>query len=461
MPKAKRPATRRSTRQVTLATQNAGTVSKDHNSSTNGRKGARAMATISSTSVPESTNFPEAISLDSLTEAITSGQGEISDNPHVSSVATLQTLQTSIKDLHKATSALTEHLRSTQQRERIAIDIPTANPTRKSSTAGITQATNLPMQASSNDVYQPDNTCPETTIITNVDTRPPSQVTHNTPFNSDQQVGYTLNTAYGNLQSTSNGIPSDSVQRVDIVSPQLKRDILSGKDINLTSLLIPGFKSDQNVERHMVVGDEVIPLKPLSDPRLQKPLTIQEFIRAFSIYKNVMCQTFPQRLQELDTYMSDIVEMAARFQGFAFYEYHKMFSARAATLLQNYNIKVDWSKRDNNLFCTIFAGQRSNTCGVCNSTIHATGFCPLIMRPQSNTKNAPRPQSRPVETHDRRGRQRVFYKSKEICNNFNSSDNCRRFGCDKLHICVSCKSADHSVTEHKCQQSSTGSSPQA
>ena len=73
-------------------------------------------------------------------------------------------------------------------------------------------------------------------------------------------------------------------------------------------------------------GDIIIPLKPLTDPRVNKALTITEFIKAFSIYKNVMCEGFPEREKE-SAYLADIVEMATHFSGLTFYEYHREFSA--------------------------------------------------------------------------------------------------------------------------------------
>jgi hypothetical protein len=88
-------------------------------------------------------------------------------------------------------------------------------------------------------------------------------------------------------QSFGLGVSSDSLPHIDIV---IRRDIIMGKDINLASRLIPGFKSESSSTRHLVQGDEVIQLKPLSDSRLSRSLTLSEFIMAFSIYTNVMCE---------------------------------------------------------------------------------------------------------------------------------------------------------------------------
>jgi hypothetical protein len=183
---------------------------------------------------------------------------------------------------------------------------------------------------------------------------------------------------------TGLGVHADSVPHVSIVSPSIRRDIISGKDINLAALLIPGYKSDLEQSRHLMVGDDAIPLKPLTDTRLHRLLTIQEFLEAFDMYKSVMCEAYAIRRGELDKYQNDIIDMSQHFGGVAFYEYHRAFSAKSAALLLNYNIKLDWSRRDTTLFCSIFSGLRANACTICTSVAHSSEFCPQINVPKSN-----------------------------------------------------------------------------
>ena len=260
-----------------------------------------------------------------------------------------------------------------------------------------------------------------------------------------------------------NGAASDSLPFVEIVSPQLRRDIILGKNINLPSLLIPGAKSGDSdlTNRSILIGEETIPLKPLTDPRLQKNLTIQEFITAFTIYRNIMCSTFPDRREELDAYLRDIIDMSTKFGGFSFYEYHKAFSARAAAILNAYNIKLDWSRRDNNLFCSIFAGHKANACTICNSLSHSTDFCSLAQHKTSNSQRF-RPYENPKpwgsaprnDNVDRKGRARITYQGKEICNDFNSESGCGRPSCRFSHNCASCFKVGHKAINGKCSQGS-------
>ena len=74
------------------------------------------------------------------------------------------------------------------------------------------------------------------------------------------------------------GIPADSLLQIVLVSPQLCQNILSGKDVNLAALFIPG--PGEYEQRSLMVDEEVIPLKPLNDPRVNNALVISEFIKA-------------------------------------------------------------------------------------------------------------------------------------------------------------------------------------
>ena len=179
------------------------------------------------------------------------------------------------------------------------------------------------------------------------------------------------------------GVPSHSVPKVEIISLQMRADILQGKDINLAALLMQGYDPEPELSQRTthVPGGEAVSIRPRSsqskDPRLSKNLTLPEFIKAFNIYSNVMCQGYPHRKGELDAYLTEIIGMATDFGAGTFYEYHKMFSARAATLLLNHNVKLDWSVRDNDMYCKLFAGRRAIACGICSSMAHSTDFCPL------------------------------------------------------------------------------------
>ncbi|CAC5392902.1 unnamed protein product [Mytilus coruscus] len=148
-------------------------------------------------------------------------------------------------------------------------------------------------------------------------------------------------------------------------------------DINLTSLLIPYYSGSGTYE--LSLSEDKI---NKTDPKSSRSLSLGEFIQALGIYKNIMCTTFPHHRSELDLYERDLVDMATRYPGKGFYEYHKRFSADAAAHLRHNKIPVDWSIRNNSLFCNIFANIKPNTCSICSSSFHSSSYCN-----QSNNSN--------------------------------------------------------------------------
>ena len=129
----------------------------------------------------------------------------------------------------------------------------------------------------------------------------------------------------------------------------------------MAALLIPYYNGPH--------ADPTVSAKDKLDPRLNQDLSLSQ-IQAFRIYKNILCEAYPQRRLELDLYECDIVDMATRYQGKDFYDYHKMFSTQAAAHLTFSNIKIDWSGRNKTLFCNIFTNSKVNTCFNCNSSLH-------------------------------------------------------------------------------------------
>ena len=244
------------------------------------------------------------------------------------------------------------------------------------------------------------------------------------------------------------GVQSNSLPRIDVISPELRRQILSGIDVNLASLLIDD--TDQN--RTITFKDQVIDLHPLTDHRLTRPLTLQEFITAFSIYKSVMCSAFPSRVKELDDYQRDIIEMATDYDGFGFYYYHKAFAARSYQFLSQHQIKIDWSVIDDKLYRRYVACTKPNICGLCHSPTHLTSFCPEMAskpyKPQGNASkfsnfstSGPGRIIKPPRSEDKNGRKIITIGGKEVCNNFNSTAGCKFDTCYHAHVCTKCLKA--------------------
>ncbi|XP_056000795.1 uncharacterized protein LOC130048272 [Ostrea edulis] len=238
-------------------------------------------------------------------------------------------------------------------------------------------------------------------------------------------------------------ISSDSVPHIETVSSNLRNQIMQGKDVNLALLLMPHEIEENSL--HDSDGRFIV-IKNNTDPRLQRNLTLSEFIVAFTKYRNILCEFFPERRSELDAYLRDIIEMASTTKGSAFYDYHKAFSARASTLLQQRNIRIDWAIRDTKLFTTIFAGQTINRCEMCNSVTHSSHFCPRIKHNTLQSQSSASQQNPQTSSLcDVQGRPRIKHKGKEICNNFNSVTGCQRKACNLVHICSECKFNNHAA----------------
>ncbi|XP_033730724.1 uncharacterized protein LOC117320169 [Pecten maximus] len=242
---------------------------------------------------------------------------------------------------------------------------------------------------------------------------------------------------------TAYGYAAESLPLIETISPNIRKQIIDGKDVNLTTLLIPYINGPSPSSSD----------KP--DPRYTRSLNIGEFIQAFGIYKNILCSVHSSRRVEMDLYERDIIDMATRYNGKGFYEYHCQFSKRAAAHLRYQNILVDWSIRNNTLFCNIFANLKPISCQRCNSTAHTTHFCPNILTPAPKIQQNNYKLDSQTDVH---GRYRVYYLGKEICNNFNGERGCQNARCQHLHICVTCKK-EHAKLQCPMHISKNGHGP--
>jgi hypothetical protein len=113
--------------------------------------------------------------------------------------------------------------------------------------------------------------------------------------------------------------------------------------------------------------------------------------------------------------------MAQQYGGYGYYEYHRQFSFKAAQYLTQKGIKIDWSLRDQELYMSIFTGQKANCCAVCQSVSHNTPFCP--QRSDSYVPQRPWQQSNSGNNQRKReyGNKTVGFTSsgQPICNNYN------------------------------------------
>lgn len=209
---------------------------------------------------------------------------------------------------------------------------------------------------------------------------------------------------------TADGLPPDMLPHIDVVSQSLRKSIVEGKDVNLSTLLIPGYDNESPDGR--------------TDRRLCDPLTLAEFIMAYGKYKRIMCDHFPRRQKELDLYEGNLIRISNLYGQQAFNDYHKMFSAKSAETIRMANTKLDWSFLDQELYAVVTAGRKAKTCDLCGSVTHGTNQCP---------------KSRYQRREEGSGQ-------KEPCRNFNGQG-CTWKSCRYSHRCSQCKSGKHGATE--------------
>jgi hypothetical protein len=130
-------------------------------------------------------------------------------------------------------------------------------------------------------------------------------------------------------------------------------------------ILLPNYECSQTHTTCITTNSLEVNVPGKPDVRLNRALTIQEFIKSFGKYKRVMTAVYPDRREELDAYAEDIVDIS-NFYGPKCYDYHKMFSAKAAALLTKLKKKVDWSKRDRDILSLIATGVKVNVCKLCS-----------------------------------------------------------------------------------------------
>ena len=82
------------------------------------------------------------------------------------------------------------------------------------------------------------------------------------------------------------GVPASSVSAIDMVSPEIQDQITSSKDVNLNILLIPNY---ENQSKKKITE---------TDERLNRSLSLDEFIVAFGWFKRIMCSVHSWRAED-------------------------------------------------------------------------------------------------------------------------------------------------------------------
>ena len=229
----------------------------------------------------------------------------------------------------------------------------------------------------------------------------------------------------------SYGLHPEQIKDNDYVSESLREKIVNGKYVNMVLLLIPEFEQTKDRKDRY------------RDARLNRSLSIEEFIVAFEKYKRIHCSSHPWRKEELDTYESNLIEIA-RVYGRKFYEYHKIFSQKCAVALEQ-GKKVNWAEKDKDLLQMIIGGTQCNTCNICQEVTHVTQFCPQTFSQLGTYKfQYPQSFSTPVANSTDNQRKTV------LCSWFNAQG-CKKDKCNYFHACSLCNSVTHGKKQCSAQ----------
>jgi hypothetical protein len=213
-------------------------------------------------------------------------------------------------------------------------------------------------------------------------------------------VPLALPTDSGNMASSK--VTAGMFPHLHLVTPTQRQTIIEGKYIILASLLVP--PSDNHDIRQI----------------------------------EVECGIEDRRV-ELDNYLQDIIDMAVKFKGKAFYEYHKAFAKKAAAIKQIKGSTIDWAVRDEKLYNTICLGKPIHTCSHCGSSLHISemwptgSHSPLV---NSAVSSQFKRSSNSKSDTDIYGRPKLFYAGKEVCNNFLAGFCARGNTCRYAHVQV-------------------------
>lgn len=109
-----------------------------------------------------------------------------------------------------------------------------------------------------------------------------------------------------------------------------------------------------------------------------------------SVFRDTICEVYPQHREELDTYLAVISDLALSYSGSLLHEYHKCLSAKAAMYIQKFNQRLDWSVVDLPLISSHFTGLKTLACSICGYFSHTTSRCPrTALQELSTSKSEP------------------------------------------------------------------------
>ncbi len=231
------------------------------------------------------------------------------------------------------------------------------------------------------------------------------------------------------LSATSVPAPPNAIaSEPPPVTHNIWSQILAGADIDLSSLL--SFLPVAETNRQIDCGNFSVTLKNPA-PSSSRILSFSEFTIAFSCYTDVICSVFPHRQRKLNDYLAIVAELALSYGGGHFYTYHKLFSAKCAVCVTQWNQCPYWGTLDPDLHNRVFLGCRNITCTLCRSLAHTTTSCPQVnpavpacpdTAHHKSTSYVPRSATAHADPDSKGSSRPPFSVAGQVCRNFNGGN---------------------------------------
>eukprot|EP00111_Clytia_hemisphaerica_P017940 TCONS_00053087-protein len=165
------------------------------------------------------------------------------------------------------------------------------------------------------------------------------------------------------------------------VAPAVKSKLLQGKYVPLYKLL-PGF--DSRGQETASVLSEAGGLIQLNvgdgnkERRLGKQkLDLCQMILALLKFKELISEDFPSRARDIDMYLANVVMIANKYGGLAYWYYHLYFWDKAAELSDR-GEELNWCALDAEaLHAAVANNAPANFCDNCQTWYHHTSKCPF------------------------------------------------------------------------------------
>ena len=244
---------------------------------------------------------------------------------------------------------------------------------------------------------------------------------------SSSSVTQSASVTVGPAAPSPSGVVGPTQLPTSTVSKALQNKILTGEFVEFSELLpeVLGSSSGPQTGFQVQLLDGT-PLRFMDDstPKAKTRRHICDlatWLEAWTVYVNVVVQSYPQRTHELLGYQAIIVEANRKFLPDAWLEYDRQFRSAAAN-----DTARKWNVVEPNAWQLATSGRARPVCSKCSLTHppSTSGNCPFrANRAEANSSNtsinAPSVGGRP------------------ICRNFNWQ-RCQGM-CGRAHVCISCR----------------------